>query len=72
MVSFKPLWKTLIEKDMTKTELRILAGFSTATLSKMSKDEYIALERIDRICQVLGCRIQDVIEILPDRQVAPD
>ena len=71
MVSYKPLWITLLQKDMTKTELRTLAGFSTATLAKMSKNEYVAMERIDRICQVLGCGIADVIEILPDTEVTP-
>lgn len=71
MVSYKPLWITLLQRNITKTELRMKAGFSTATLAKMSKNEYVALERIDRICQILECGIADVIEILPDTEVTP-
>ena len=71
MVSYKPLWITLLQRDITKTELRTKVGFSTATLARMSKNEYVALECIDRICQTLGCGIADVIEILPDTEVTP-
>ena len=71
MVSYKPLWITLLQRDITKTELRTKVGFSTATLARMSKNEYVAMECIDRICQTLGCGIADVIEILPDTEVTP-
>lgn len=52
---------------MTKTKLRKDVGFSTSTLAKMSKGEYVSLEVIDNICQYLNCRVEDVIEILPIR-----
>ena len=52
-----------IGKDMTKTQLREEIGFSTSTLAKMSKDEYISLKVIDDICEHLECKIEDVIEI---------
>lgn len=55
----------LLERDMTRTQLRESVGFSTSTLAKMSKGEYISLETIDNICQYLDCRIEDVVEILP-------
>lgn len=64
MISYKPLHKLLIDKDMTKTKLREDVGFSPATLAKISKNEYISLETIDRICQYLNCMIEDVIEII--------
>ena len=63
IISYKPLFKLLLEKDMTKTQLREEIGFSTSTLAKMSKDEYISLKVIDNICEFLECRIEDVIEI---------
>lgn len=50
---------------MTKTQLREAVGFSTSTLAKMTKGEYVSLETVDNICQHLGCRVEEVIEILP-------
>lgn len=50
---------------MTKTQLREEMGFSTSTLAKMSKGEYVSLELIDNICQHLGCKVEEVIEIIP-------
>lgn len=63
MISYKPLWKTLIEKGINKTELRNMAGFSSGTLARMGKDQYIEMKHIDKICQVLNCEISDVIEV---------
>ena len=48
---------------MTKTQLRESIGFSTSTLAKMSKNEYVSLEIIDNICLFLKCEIEDVIKI---------
>lgn len=48
---------------MTKTQLREEMGFSTSTLAKMSKNEYVSLEIIDNICQYLECKIEEVIEV---------
>ena len=64
MISYKPLFRLLLERDMTKTQLREAVGFSSATLAKMSKGEYISLETIENICKYLDCKIEDVIEIL--------
>lgn len=63
MISYKPLFRLLLEKDMTKTQLRTAVGLSTATLAKLSKGEYISLETIENICKYLNCKIEDVIEI---------
>ena len=63
MISYKPLFKLLLEKDMTKTQLRTAVGFSSSTLAKMSKNEYVSLEIIDNICMFLDCKIEEVIEI---------
>ena len=53
MVSYKPLWHTLIDRDMKKMELVERVGMSRATLSKLNNDHYVALEVLDRICEVL-------------------
>lgn len=66
MISYKPLFSLLIQKDMTKTQLRENIPFSKNTLAKMSKNEHISLQTIDKICQYLNCKVEDVIEILPD------
>ena len=65
MISYKPLFRLLLERDMTKTQLRKSVGFSSATLAKMSKNEYVSLETLDNICQFLNCKIEDIIEIQP-------
>jgi putative transcriptional regulator len=60
--SFDPLWKKLIDKKMTKEDLRISIETSPATIAKMGRDENISLDVIDRICNKLECRVEDVIE----------
>lgn len=70
MITYKPLWKTLIEKDINRTQLRDMVGFSNGTLSRMGKNQYIEMKHIDRICQVLQCGVSEVMEVLPD-ETAP-
>lgn len=65
MFSYKPLLKLLIDKNMTKTQLREQLGISMATLAKISKDEYISMKVLDDICNLLNCKIEDVIEHQP-------
>lgn len=59
MISYDPLWITLIKKKMKKSDL--YAVTSSATISRMSKGEYVSLEVIDKICVFLDCGIGDVI-----------
>lgn len=67
MVSYKKLWITLAEREMTKTQLREKVGMSTATLSRLGKNEYVELRLLDKICNALNCKIENVLEILPDQ-----
>ncbi len=67
MISYKPLFILLIERNMTKTQLRESVSFSTATLAKMSKNEYISLETLENICAYLNCRVENVIEFIPNK-----
>ncbi len=62
-VSYNRLWKLLIDKNMTKTEMRKAAGISTNILAKMGKDEPVAMESLAKICIALGCTLDDIVEI---------
>ena len=62
MFIYKPLLHTMIEKDITKTQLGQMLGCSKATIAKISKNEYVSLEILDKICTLLDCKIEDVIE----------
>lgn len=66
MVSYKPLWHTLIDRGMKKMELVERVGMSRATLSKLNNDNYVALEVLDRICAELDCPIEAVVKIEKD------
>ena len=63
-IRYNKLWKLLIDKKMTKTELRLAADISTTTLAKLGKDETVSMDVMLRICKVLNCGIEDVIEIV--------
>lgn len=65
MFNYKPLLKLLIDKGMTKTQLREQLEISMATLAKISKNEYISMKVLDDICSLLNCKIEDVIEHQP-------
>lgn len=64
MISYKPLFRLLLERDITKTQLRLNVGFSSATLAKISKNEYISMETLENICKYLDCNIENVIEFI--------
>lgn len=63
-VSYKKLFMLLVERDMKKKDLQELAGISSSTMAKLSKDEYVTLEVLVKICCSLGVQIGDVIEIV--------
>ena len=61
--SYNRLWKMLIDKRLTKTEMRKLAGISTNILAKMGKDEPVAMETLAKISTALQCGLDDIVEI---------
>lgn len=65
-VSYNKLWKLLIDKNMKRTELRVLAGLSTGTLAKLGKNEGVTTDVLVRVCRVLHCDVGDIMEILPE------
>ena len=62
-VSYNKLWKLLIDKGMTKTDLRIKTDMSTSTLAKMSKNEVVSMDIMLRICDVLECNMGDIMDV---------
>lgn len=65
-ITFKPLWKLLIDRDMTKEDLRKAAGLSAATIAKMGKDGNVTTEVLARICERLEVKIDDICEVVID------
>jgi len=68
MVSYKKLWFLLLDKDMTKQQLAKEAEFSLATLTKLNKNEYVAMSVIEKICLALKCDIGDMMEVINDNE----
>ena len=61
-VCYNNLWKLLIDKRMKKTELCKAIGASSSTLAKLTKEEYVAMSILEKICAELDCNISDVME----------
>jgi DNA-binding Xre family transcriptional regulator len=64
-VSYKKLWKLLIDKEMNKRALARLAGISGSTLTKLTKGESVSMDILVRICAALECDLHDIVEIIP-------
>lgn len=62
-VSYKKLWKLLIDKNMKKKDLRAVAGISPATITKMGKSGHVTTEVLEKVCVALTCKVEDIIEI---------
>ena len=67
-VSYKKLWKLLIDKNMIKKQLREQAGLTTNVIAKLGKDENVSMEVLCKICKALDCGLDDIIEIIPDEE----
>lgn len=67
-VSYKKLWKLLIDKDMKKKDLRSLTGVSTTTMSRLAKDENVSTEILAKICAALNCDVGDIMEFVPENK----
>ena len=61
-VSYKKLWHLLIEKDMTRQELRRKAGMSSSTIAKVAKNENVNTDVLLKICEVLSCNFGDIMD----------
>lgn len=69
-VSYNKLWKLLIDKKMTKTQLIKAAGITTNAVANMGKDKHVSTEVLSKICYTLGCTMDDIVEIVPEKENA--
>lgn len=67
-VSYKKLWKLLIDRDMKKKDLQSAVGLSSATIAKLSNHENVSMGVLIKICATLGVDFGDIMELLPDLQ----
>lgn len=63
-VTYKPLWKLLIDREMKRVDLREATGLSAATIAKLGRDENVTTGVLVRICQALDCQISDIVEVV--------
>ena len=66
-VSYKKLWKLLIDKDIKKKDLSTQAGISPATITKMGKGGHVTTEVLLKICTALDCQLDEIMELVPER-----
>ena len=63
-ISYKKLWHLLLDKNMTKLDLRKLTGISTTTVQKLTRDESVGVDILLRICEKLDVRIEEIVELI--------
>ena len=68
LVSYDKLWKKLIDKKMTRTELKDSAGISFNILAKVGRNEFVSMESLSKICATLNCNVGDVVDFLPESE----
>ena len=66
-ISYKRLWKLLIDLEINKTQLAKMANISDATITKLAKGESVNMEMLLRICNALDCNLHDIVETVPDK-----
>jgi len=71
-VSYKKLWKLLIDMEINKKTLSKMANVSGATLTKLAKGESVGMDMLVRICTALKCDLHDIVEIVPDETESGD
>ena len=65
-ISYNKLWKLLIDRKMSKADLRRAAGIAPNTMTKLNRDEEVTLETLGKICGVLKVNVGDIVDIFPD------
>ncbi len=67
-ISYKKLWKLLIDKDMTAVDLRIATGIAPNTMTKLRRDEEVSMTVLAKICRVLDANIGDIMDLIPEEE----
>ena len=68
-VSYKKLFHILIDRGITNTQIQRMAGYSTNITTRLKNDTYVSLESIEKICRVLDCGVDDILEFIPEKRV---
>ena len=68
-VSYKKLFKLMIDRDIKKKDLRECAGIGNSTMTKLAKNENVTMEVMAKICTALNCKIDDIVDIIPEDKV---
>ena len=67
-VSYKKLFKLMIDRDLKKKDLREMASIGNSTMAKLANNENVTMEVMAKICNALNCKIDDIVEITPDKE----
>ena len=65
-ISYKKLWKLLIDKDMKKKDLQKAANLTSYAMNRLSRDENVTTEILGKVCLALDCTTDDIMEFIPD------
>ena len=68
-VSYKKLFKLMIDRDMKKTDLKEMASIGNSTMTKLAKDENVTMDVMAKICNALNCTMDEIVEVLPDEEI---
>lgn len=63
--SYNPLWKKLIDKGIKRSQLNSLASVQSHTVAKMGRNEPVTMDTLEKLCDYLDCRIEDIVEYVP-------
>ena len=69
MICYSPLWKTMAEKQMTTYTLRFKYGMSHATVQRLQADMPVSTHTLNKLCEILQCRLEDVAVYIPDQKM---
>lgn len=67
-ITYKKLFHLLIDREMTPAQLQKEAGYSANISIRLRRDHYVSLESMEKICRVLNCKVDDIIEFVPDKE----
>lgn len=67
-ISYKPLWRILLDRDISKKQLREMSGISSASMAKLGKGENLTTDILLKICEALDCNINEIVETVPDEK----
>lgn len=67
-VSYKKLWKLLIDRNLKKKDLEEMAGISHYTMNKLTRDNNVTVDVLEKVCRALGCSLEEIMEFV-DKEI---